>query len=255
MPNHDIIPGAEPFFIEGNDVGVLVLHGFTSTPQVVRAYGEQLANEGGFTVSAPLLAGHGTRQEDLLGITALDWIRNVVEAADALQKQCSRMFITGQSLGGLLTLYMTAAYPDRFAGAIPINAPALLPDADRSAAIFDLDGPAELDNGEPDIKKPDVFEIVYESMPMAAYRELFALLSATHAMLPRITCPMLLMHALEDHWVSADNATYIHDTISASDRAILWLENSYHVATLDYDQERIGQEAIGFIERVAQARA
>ena len=32
----DILEGAEPFAFEGNDIGVLVVHGFTGCPQSMR---------------------------------------------------------------------------------------------------------------------------------------------------------------------------------------------------------------------------
>ena len=93
----------------------------------------------------------------------LDWVRDVVQAVEKLEAQCHKLFITGQSLGGLLTLYMTAMYPDRFAGAIPINAPAMPPTPDQLATIFALDAPTEIANGEPDIKRPGVDQITYDA--------------------------------------------------------------------------------------------
>ncbi len=39
-------PGAEPFFFKGNDIGVLVCHGFTGTTQSMRYLGEQLHGAG-----------------------------------------------------------------------------------------------------------------------------------------------------------------------------------------------------------------
>ena len=42
MSDEQIMPGAEPFFFKGNDIGVLVCHGFTGTTQSMRYLGEQL---------------------------------------------------------------------------------------------------------------------------------------------------------------------------------------------------------------------
>ncbi|TLN18596.1 lipase, partial [bacterium] len=33
MAEYPILPGAEPFYFEGSDIGVLVSHGFTGTTQ------------------------------------------------------------------------------------------------------------------------------------------------------------------------------------------------------------------------------
>ena len=50
MAEDKVLPGAEPFFFEGSEVGCLVSHGFTGTTQRMRFLGEFLAEEGDFTV-------------------------------------------------------------------------------------------------------------------------------------------------------------------------------------------------------------
>ncbi|MEM7539232.1 MAG: UPF0158 family protein [Chloroflexota bacterium] len=257
MSNIQIIPGAEPIFLEGregNDIGCIVLHGFTSTPQVVRAYAVALAREGGFTVSAPLLSGHGTEIEDLIGITMHDWVRDVLRATEELEKTCSKIFITGQSLGAILSLYMAAMYPDRFAGVIPINGAVLFGDADRVASLFSLDAPGEIPNDEPDTKKPNVDEIYYSAMPTPAFHQVYLLLSVTHTILKRLKTPILIMQAREDHLLAPKNGPYMMDNVGSKDKRLLWLEDSYHVATLDYDLDIIIDEAIEFIRTRAELK-
>ena len=76
MSETQVMPGAEPFFFEGSDVGCLVSHGFTGTTQSMRFVSEFLANEGGLTVAGPRLKGHGTSVEDMARSSAEDWIRS-----------------------------------------------------------------------------------------------------------------------------------------------------------------------------------
>ena len=38
MSDEPILAGAEPFFFKGNDIGVLVCHGFTGTTQSMRSW-------------------------------------------------------------------------------------------------------------------------------------------------------------------------------------------------------------------------
>ena len=59
-------PGAEPFSADGGPHGVLVLHGFTGNPQSMRGLAEAFA-AAGFAVELPLLPGHGTTIDDMLG--------------------------------------------------------------------------------------------------------------------------------------------------------------------------------------------
>jgi len=51
----------ESFFFEGNEIGVALFHGFTATTAEVRPLAEYLRSFG-YTLSAPLLPGHGTRR-------------------------------------------------------------------------------------------------------------------------------------------------------------------------------------------------
>ena len=59
-----VLPGAEPFAADGGEVGVVLSHGFTGTPQSLRPWAEHLA-AAGLTVRLPRLPGHRTRWQDL----------------------------------------------------------------------------------------------------------------------------------------------------------------------------------------------
>ncbi len=69
MTDETILQGAEPFFFPGNDIGVLVCHGFTGTTQSMRPLGEALA-AAGYTVIGPRLAGHGISPAAMARTTA-----------------------------------------------------------------------------------------------------------------------------------------------------------------------------------------
>ena len=111
MSDEPILSGAEPFFFAGNDVGVLVCHGFTGTTQSMRPLGEQIA-KAGYTVIGPRLAGHGVSPAAMARTTASDWIASVEEALTSLRKTCSQIYMVGLSMGGTLSLYMAAMHPD-----------------------------------------------------------------------------------------------------------------------------------------------
>ena len=69
MSDETIMPGAEPFFFKGNDIGVLVCHGFTGTTQSMRYLGEQL-HGAGYTAIGPRLKGHGISPAAMARTTA-----------------------------------------------------------------------------------------------------------------------------------------------------------------------------------------
>ena len=247
MPQAQVMPGAESFFIEGNDVGCLVTHGFTGTPQSVRFLGEFLAREGGFTVIGPRLAGHGTQLDDMTRCTAEDWIRDQEEALDMLRRRCCKVFAMGLSMGGTLTLYVASMHPETVSGAMTINGAAYLDSQDMAALAFARDAAATTSGDGPDIKKPGVVEVCYPAMPVASIRHLYALEGVTRDLLPRVVCPSLVFQSRRDYAVPPDNGPYILEHLGAEDKRLIWLEDSYHVATLDNDKELIAREILEFI--------
>ena len=136
MNSETIMPGAEPFFFSGNDVGVLVCHGFTGTTQSMRPLGQALA-AAGYTVIGPRLKGHGVTPQAMAKTTAADWISSVDEGLAELRKTCSQLFMVGLSMGGTLSLYTAAKHADVINGVIPINAPLQIGSPDLAGLALD----------------------------------------------------------------------------------------------------------------------
>lgn len=87
-------------------------------------------------------------------------------------------------------------------------------------------------------------------MPVPAVKELFALIAVTRELLPRITCPTLILQSRDDHVVPPGNGKTIASHVGAARVELVWLENSFHVATIDYDKDRIVAEVHRFIQSV-----
>lgn len=250
MNDEPILPGAEPFHFEGNDVGVLVCHGFTGTTQSMRFLGEAL-HQRGYTVIGPRLAGHGISPQAMARTTASDWIASVDEALATLRKSCKQIFITGLSMGGTLTLYAAAKHADVIRGAIPINGTVQIDNPDMAGLALDPAMPATVPGIGSDIKAPGVTELAYKEVPVPAIRQVYALAAVTRDLLPRIQCPTLVIQSREDHVVNPRNGPRIVRLLGANRVELLWLDNSYHVATLDNDKELIAQRTGEFIRSIA----
>ncbi len=250
MADDAILPGAEPFFFPGNDIGVLVCHGFTGTTQSMRYLGQHL-HGAGYTVIGPRLNGHGISPQAMAKTTAGDWIASVEDALAELRKTCSQIFMTGLSMGGTLTLYTAAKYAEVIKGAIPINGTVQNGKPDLAALAFDRAMPAMVPGIGSDIKDSNSTELAYKQVPVAAVKELYALVAVTRDLLPRIACPTLVIQSREDHVVDPANGPRIVRLIGASRVELQWLDNSYHVATLDNDKDLICQRAAAFIKSIA----
>ena len=68
--------------------------------------------------------------------------------------------------------------------------------------------------------------------------------------LAKVTVPVLLLHSRVDHTVEPINSQIVLDGISSTDVTEIWLENSYHVATMDNDAEEIFTSSVEFIEKI-----
>ena len=245
-----VLDGAEPLLLEGGEVGVLLSHGFTGTTQSMRGLGERLARAG-YTVSAPRLRGHGTSASDMARTGARDWVASIDEALAALRTRCSAIFMAGLSMGGTLTLLTAARHAGVIQGAIAINAVVQIGSADRAALAFGGDPASMLPGIGSDIKDPSARELAYAEVPRHCIAELYMLTGVTRDLLGRITCPTLVMQSRDDHVVDPANARLIASSVGAGRVELLWLENSYHVATLDHDAALVGDQAARFIGSIA----
>jgi carboxylesterase len=106
-PQTGILIGAEPIYLEGtNGRAVLLLHGFIGSPT---DYGRlpHLLHERGFTVSAPLLAGHGTDPRDFATTTTEDLLNSAREAWQRLARDYDEVTVVGFSMGGALAVVLS----------------------------------------------------------------------------------------------------------------------------------------------------
>jgi Esterase/lipase len=245
-----VLPGAEPYRHEGGDVGVLLCHGFTGSPRSMRPWGEYLA-EHGLTVSVPLLPGHGTRWQDMQVTGGEDWYAEVDRELRALRARCARVFVFGMSMGGALTLRLAARHGDAVSGIVLVN-PANKVHGVAAHALPVVRHLVPTTTGlANDIAKPGQDEVAYDRVPLHAAYELRRFLRRVDGELPQVTQPLLLLRSPQDHVVPPADSARILGRVSSTDVTEILLEQSYHVATLDHDAERIFEESLAFVGRLA----
>ena len=244
-----LLPGAEPFRHEGGETAVLLCHGFTGSPQSLRPWAKHLAARG-LTVSLPLLPGHGTRWQDL-GVTGWqDWYAEVDRELRLLLERRERVFVAGLSMGGALALRLAARHGDALQGVVLVN-PANRMHGVAAHALPVLRHLVPATKGIAiDIAKPQSRELGYDRVPLHAAHSLRNFFRLVDGELPQVTQPLLLLHSPQDHVVPPADSARILGRVSSTDITEILLEQSYHVATLDYDAERIFEESTAFIGRL-----
>jgi len=234
---------------ENSKVGIVLVHGFTSTPSVLRPWAEFL-NGHGFTVRVPLLPGHGTSITDLDSVNWRQWPDEIEIQINHLLNECEKVFLCGFSMGAAASLHVAARYQSQLTGLILVNPmihrknvwPTAVKIASRFVKSFGTAGS--------DIKRGDVIQWKYDRTPMRAAHQLLRLLEETRPLLPRIKLPLLLFRSVTDHTLPASNSEIIVREIGSSVKEQLSLHNSFHVAPLDHDQEIIFSESLRFIQEL-----
>jgi len=221
--NNGVMVGAEPFFIQkGNDIGVLMLHGFSSSPKDFHELANFLAGKN-ITVYAPLLPGHGTHPKNLKGISYQQWSDAAQESLNKLDTK--KKFVLGYSMGGTLALHL--ASENELNGIISINSAILL--ANKYIKFIPIVKTAETYTS----KKPETIiqfidekRTVYDSMPLSSVLELEKLISSLQ--LQKITEPILILQSENDNTILLESAEVIYSSIKSEDKRLIFLENSTH---------------------------
>jgi carboxylesterase len=228
-------------------VGVLLVHGFTGSPASMRPWGEFL-NSHGYTVRVPLLPGHGTKPEDLNKVKWEEWPAKVTFELSELQKTCDTIFLIGLSMGGGTVLNVTIANNVAITGLILVNPMIHVRGVPVELAFFLSRLQKMRTSVGDDIKRPGVTEWGYDALPTRGVYQLLKMLRVTRKNLGQITVPVQLFHSVDDHTLPVSNTEIILKGLGSLSKNRIELVNSYHVATMDYDQELIFQNSLQFIE-------
>jgi len=243
----DVKPASFP----NGPTGVLVLHGFTGSPQSMRPLAVRFAEEG-HSVELPVLPGHGTKIEDIVPTRFDDWHRAAVAAYTELAGRCERVVVVGLSMGGTLATLLAVEFEP--AALVLIN-PQIAPPPE---AVVDVvrglveEGVATIPAIGGDIAKENTEELAYAATPVAALMSFIERCTTLPDELPKVTCPVLLFTSPQDHVVDPVSSDVLAAGVSGPVERVT-LGRSFHVATLDHDAKLIEDRACAFVAEVAKA--
>ena len=264
--------GPSGFFEKRGDTGILLIHCLTGTPAEMRHFGRQLARKG-LTVACPPLAGHCASVGALKASTWQDWYRSVEEAFDALSRECRQVYVAGLSMGALLCLVLTARQKERVAG-ITLLSPTffydgwnipkwrqrlLLPLVIYSPLRHFISWEEPPPYGIKDERVRAMVAAVLENRdtrtadkvghfktPASVIRESKRLIRAAKLCLRSVRMPALVVHSLEDDIASIRNAHFVAGRIGSSQVETFYVNDSYHVLTLDKRKDDIANRVADF---------
>ncbi len=210
-----------------------------------------------FTVSVPLLAGHGTRVEHLEKTQWVDWYASAEGAFHELKAQCATVMVAGLSLGGLLAAHLAYRHPKSIAALALMATPFFL-----EGFLMESLFPAlwktplkHLYKYQPkrvaSIRDPQARRLyqTYEKIPVVSVASLLELQKAVRSELRQIRQPALLVHSLHDETVPYGNLDYARAVLASSQVETLTLKRSNHIITVDYDKDRLARRTVSFFKK------
>ena len=250
-----LIPGADPWAARGEGeregTGIVVLHGFSGNPRTSTPFAKRL-NTQGFTVDVPRLPGHGTTWEDVALTSYSDWREEAALALERLKKSCDRVFLTGLSMGGTISVDLAWERPADVAGIIPINA-TVMPRTGLVAKLAPVLAkllkslPAKVGGVAANDSAQGFDEMAYDRLPLKATQSFLDQLPRIYKCLPEIRVPTLVAYSPQDHTAPPENSQEMLNLVPGAEAVVL--AKSYHLATVDFDTDLLEERTVEFICR------
>ena len=236
----------DEYFFKGNEIGCLLIHGFTGTPAELRELGENLRDEG-YTVCGVKLARHGTTVEDFEKSKYTDWISSVEIAYNKLKACCSKIYVIGHSMGGVLTLNLAENYAiDK----LVLLAPAMMNKDKNSLLVPVIKHFIKYTEWEP-MERPEEeikYLLGYGKIPLACVHELIKLQKVTKAKLNKIDKPILIIYSEKDNAIDKKGINIIEKTVASKLIQKVTLSKSGHNITIECEKENVFKKVIEFLK-------
>lgn len=228
---------------EKKPLGLLILHGFTGSLDTVKVLVPR-AEARGWPWRMPVLRGHGTKYEDLVGVRWEDWVADAEAALDDLLTECDRVVIAGLSMGALVALTLGHKRAEALAGLV-VFAPALR-FADPLTPLTPLiklffpfwDAPSSFADKE--LEKACTN---YKKFPTATFSRLLDFGNEVERKLPLVRVPVVGVYARQDKTIHPIVPKLLADRLGGPYREA-WFERSGHEMLQDLEAEAIADAAI-----------
>jgi carboxylesterase len=253
----------KPFYFQGNEHGILLIHGFTGSVAHMRPLGDAL-REKGYTVKGINLPGHALDEQAMRATDWRAWLQAAKEAALELQGSCRTLTVCGLSMGGLLALLIAEQMkPD---ACVTISTPMatrnrLLPMARLTAPFYPRVAWRSQESRHEGLDQ--AYDYGYSGFPTKSAADLRRLIRLARQNLFAVTCPVLCVQSEADETVWEGSAEYILGNVASASRQRLWLKGVPHLCTISKElpaiaaavdqlliQVKRDAEAVGDAERI-----
>ncbi len=252
--NCKVIPIAKERIYKGDqEVAVLLLHGFTGTPNDMDYLGKRINQETQYTVYIPRLPGHGTSTSDFRQSNARDWLRKTYDSYLNLKNEYKTVYVGGLSMGGLLAILTASHFKVEklflIAAALYTHNKLLT----LTPVIKHIIPVMENDLAQ-DPKKYDTEDelVLYHSYWKNHYTaqaaELHKLIRLSKKQLSTIKSNTLILSSETDEQVPMKAAYMIEKKISSQNKRLIIFNNSPHIINNGPEKESCANHIIEFLK-------
>jgi carboxylesterase len=252
----------------GNDHAVLLLHGLRSTPREMGYIARRLS-QGGFGVFAPYIEGYGV---DSPCTSWKEWLAEVRMHYSKLRRRYRTVSVAGLCIGATLGLALAAEESD--VTALSLLSVTLFYDGWnipwyqcflnlayhtplRHFYSFSEREPYGLKNKvlrakvAKSMRQRGDSEIGAASLSFRHIYEAHSLAQHVKTRLPHIKANCLLIHSIDDDTSTVANAEFVHNRIGSTVKRKIFLDDCYHIITMDNERELVASETRWFFEEAS----
>ncbi len=248
--NQKVISGAGPFYLNGNNIGIIMIHGGGGgTSADLKIIAEDLHKKGGYTISIPLLPGFGTSPEELRKTSIEKWLFTLYKELSYMKEKCDKIIIGGHSMGGILALILASDndLDGVFTISTPYSVQSFLIHIIPFIKIFMKYYPT---NSEQFKKDTNGKWVGYDKIPVNIGIKVKYLLKQMKRSLKKINSPVLLFQGRLDSDIKKSSIDNIFNKINSKKKKKIWLENNGHPILLCPDHDQIVRELLNFISEI-----
>jgi carboxylesterase len=185
-----------------------------------------------------------------------DWAAAVESAYDSLTAVGLPVVVVGFSTGGTLALYLAGRRPVarqvllapflaiRFGYLMPMGPAACLRALSRVMPQIRRRPPAVRDRA---VRRQMAGSGRFRTFSLAAAISALELIEEVKPTVPSIMIPTLILQGLCDTVVEPRNATWLHDHVGATRKALVLLDRSDHLLAFDRDREEVVRRTREFV--------
>jgi carboxylesterase len=256
------MPGAGPFYFDGNEIGILMIHGGGGgTCADLKPLARDLHKQGGYTIHLPLLPGFGSTPEQLKETSVAEWKMALDKDLDFLKQKCEKVIVGGHSMGGILSLILASKYD--FDGIFTISTPIGIKWSSselfpvllkwfgyklfrffRSSLMYYSVGAEKLR------EETNNKWVGYDKMPFNIAPKARKLMKEMKMALPKVQCPALFLQGRLDSIIKKVSMDSLFNITSSKNKRKVWLENTEHPILLCPDHDQIISELLTFIRNL-----